>query len=366
MKQVAVFETRVITCLGDLNQNWSALMAGSSGLGPHAAFPGMTVGAIPALEDPLGRAKRFSQLIDLIALDWPPLPIDTSLVVATTKGAIDEIWQGDSGSRSLGQPWNCGEFIGQRFGLKKGARTVSAACASGTLAIINGAMQIINGEANFVLVVGFDLLSEFVASGFSSLKAISARPCRPFDQNRDGLSLGEGGCAILLGARELGRTHGFKEMAVVSGWGASCDATHITAPSREAVGLIETIGLATKNLKLTVGGINAHGTGTVYNDAMEIYAFSKLWENPPPVHSVKGAIGHCLGAAGLIESAIAIKSLNERTIPPTVGLERPEPQLGQALTGHAVPITTESVLNCNSGFGGINAAVLFSNDPKQK
>jgi 3-oxoacyl-(acyl-carrier-protein) synthase len=109
-----------------------------------------------------------------------------------------------------------------------------------------------------------------------------------------------------------------------------------------------------------VGGINAHGTGTVFNDAMEMYAFSQLWATPPPFHSVKGAIGHCLGAAGIIESAIAIKSLHEGKIPPTVGLERPEARIAKVIAGEAaLPLTSGSILTCNSGFGGINAALLF-------
>ena len=109
-----------------------------------------------------------------------------------------------------------------------------------------------------------------------------------------------------------------------------------------------------------MGAINAHGTGTRFNDAMEITAFRQRFAGNVPLHSIKGAIGHCLGAAGVIEAAIAIKSLAAGQIPPTVGLEEPDKELGNLAGGTMFDLLHPSIISCNSGFGGINAAVMLT------
>jgi 3-oxoacyl-(acyl-carrier-protein) synthase len=121
---------------------------------------------------------------------------------------------------------------------------------------------------------------------------------------------------------------------------------------------------ATSELQLPVGGINTHGTGTFYNDAMEMTAMRSCWQqNVPPFHSVKGAIGHCLGAAGVIEAAIAVRSLQEGYLPPTVGLATNEDASLPVSGSRPLPLLSPSILSCNAGFGGINAAILLSAAP---
>ncbi len=216
-------------------------------------------------------------------------PEGTAIVLSTTKGAVDELNTNKDISQLQGQPWNIDHYIKQKLGNNIPITTISAACASGTLAIIHAMMRIISGESKFVLVIGIDVLSQFVSVGFDKLKALSRNRCKPFDTHRNGLSLGEGFGAILLAAPEASEKFKFKPLAHVTGWGSSCDASHITAPSRTAQGLIASIQQATRGHKDKIGAINAHGTGTNYNDAMEAYAFHEIWDEIPPMHSVKGA-----------------------------------------------------------------------------
>jgi len=365
MTAVAICGAGAVTALGDLSATWSGLMAGDTALAPMAADPdlgGWPVGCIADLGPDLGGQERLAALTERLLADLPPLPAETAVVVATTKGAVDELLADREGPWS-GQPWDLADSLRTRLALTGPTHTVSAACASGTLAIIHAVHRLLSGQATVVLVVGIDLLSRFVLAGFASLQALSRTPCRPFDCNRDGLSLGEGGGWLVLATEAVAQRHGWPSIGHVAGWGAACDAGHITAPCREASGLKAAIDQATAAGQRPVGCINAHGTGTRHNDAMELRAFRELWgEACPPIHSVKGAIGHSLGAAGVIEAAIALETLRTGRVPPTVGMESPESERIQTVGSSPSPLAHPSVLSCNSGFGGINAAILLRRD----
>ena len=350
----------ILTGAGDLQSTWEALLAGQTALRPYQLEKTevQPLGIIPDLGGEMGTTTRLERLLERLFQHLPPLPAATPLICATTKGAIDEIF--DHPTAQSGQIWQLAEYIRSTLGLNGESSTVSAACASGTIALIQGAMRIGLGECEQVLVVGLDLLSSFVVGGFNSLKGLSATPCRPFDHHRDGLSLGEGGGWLLLsGSPPTGTT----PPCQLAAWSVSCDATHITAPCRQASGLGRVLEEIINQSTVRIGAINGHGTGTVYNDAMELLAFDRLLEPGTPLHSVKGCIGHCLGGAGVIEAAIAAKSLETNLIPPTVGLNEPEKTAMNCTGKTAVPLTHPAVLSCNSGFGGINAAVLLKHPP---
>ena len=150
----------------------------------------------------------------------------------------------------------------------------------------------------------------------------------------------------------------------ILGWGVSNDATHITAPAQDACGLIMAIRQALKTANLNeqnIAAINAHGTGTVYNDLMELNAFRQIFgKHGIPVHSVKGSIGHTMGAAGGIEVALGLKALSAGVIPPTVGFSDPENGAEGLLSSEPKAIAGDCLLTTNSGFGGINAAIILS------
>ncbi|GAB4335768.1 MAG: beta-ketoacyl-[acyl-carrier-protein] synthase family protein [Desulfobulbaceae bacterium] len=364
-RQAVITGCGALTALGDLDNTWDGLMAGRSGLRP-TAIPGIpTVYPMGRVDLPgvgYGSARRLAMLLDhsigRFAAD-APLPPDCDLIVSTTKGAADELLDNPEDPR--GQPWQLAEMIAGQAGCTGHLQTVSAACASGAIALIQAASRIIHGESASVLVVGVDLLSRFVTAGFDALKGMSETPCAPFDRERTGLSLGEGVGYLVVQEAQAARDAGRIPLAAVSGWGISCDATHITAPSRTADGLIRVIEQATAGGTIPVGAINAHGTGTVYNDAMELTAFRSCWpDGAPPVHSVKGALGHCLGAAGVIEAAIAVRSLREQVIPPCVGFHAGEDGANNISGTAPLPLAADTIFTCNSGFGGINAGIVLT------
>jgi 3-oxoacyl-[acyl-carrier-protein] synthase II len=250
-----------------------------------------------------------------------------------------------------------------KLGLKGRAINISAACASSSIAIARGAALIATGRADAVLVCCLDVVTEFVFSGFSSLKALSPIPCMPFDRKRNGLSLGEGAATLMLMSRERAEREGRPHLGTVSGWGIAGDAHHITAPARDGSGLIKAVRSALRSAMLEEGdisAISAHGTGTIYNDRMELTAFRHLFgRRKVPVYSVKGAIGHTMGAAGGIEVALGLKTLSEKVVPPTVGLSNPEDDAADLVSVSAREMTGDYLLTTNSGFGGTNAAIIL-------
>jgi 3-oxoacyl-[acyl-carrier-protein] synthase II len=218
------------------------------------------------------------------------------------------------------------------------------------------------GGTEAVVAVGVDVLSDFVLSGFSSVGALAPEPCRPYDEKRNGLSLGEGAGAVVLVPRG---TYPQKELALISGWGVANDARHITAPSPTANGLIQALRQTMAMACLEVDEVhylNAHGTGTIYNDAMEAKAIHQVFgESPPPVSSMKGYFGHTLGAAGIIEAALTVVALRCKTVPASLGLEHPGADIliqPVATHLHRTPLT--HALTIKSGFGGINVALSLS------
>lgn len=363
MKEVVVTAAAALTGLGNLDQTWQGLLEGRSAVcpggfaGPLEKWP---VAKIADIAAPLGTAARLDELISRLTAELPEISVETGLLLSTTKGAPDELL-GNGVTPWPGQPWDLGRTIATELGLRGPVSTVSAACASGTLAIIDAAQRLRTGNGTGAfLILGIDLLSTFVTSGFARLHALAKMQCRPFDQNREGLALGEGVGALLLTTREEAQRCNQPVLAEVKSWGAAGDAGHITAPCRDATGLLRALDICTDGGSRPVGAVNAHGTGTRFNDAMEIKAFRQQFAAEVPIHSVKGAIGHCLGAAGVIEAAVAVKSLAEGFIPPTVGMEEPDKELANPSGARPYDLVHPSIVSCNSGFGGINAAVLLN------
>lgn len=347
----------LLSCLGNLQQTWQRLLERRTGLTPldHLEISSW-VGKID-LQAPLGSAQRIRHLIEAGLEDLPrqQLDPDCHLIVATTKGAIDDLGL----QQNELQSWQIAAYLREYLGLQGKATTVSGACASGTIGLIQASQKICTGEATSVLVVGIDILSLFVLSGFQQLLALSESGCTPFDRNRTGLSLGEGLGYMLVCHPDLAQQQQISPPAHLTGWGVSGDAGHITAPCRKGSGLIRVFAAATAAGTKKVGGINAHGTGTVYNDGMEITAMNSFFKSPPPFHSVKGGIGHCLGAAGVMEACLCIPSLKAGIIPATPGLVSPDPRTTMVSGQREQPLHHPSILSCNSGFGGINAGILL-------
>jgi len=295
-----------------------------------------------------------------------PMPANTLLITATTKSGIDNlerIRRCAPAAPADVLPGGLLEEVHRQLGLTGECINISAACASSTIALAQGAELIASGYTNSVLVCCMDLVTEFVFSGFSSLLALAAGPCRPFDRDRNGLSLGEGAAALLLMNGELARQESRSHLGTILGWGAANDATHITAPARDGCGLrqavLKALDIAGRHAD-EIAAVCAHGTGSVYNDLMELNALNQIFGNRRlPIFSIKGSIGHTLGAAGGIEAAVGLRTLSEQMAPPTVGFSNPEIGAENKVSFQPSTFSGDCLLTTNSGFGGINAALIL-------
>jgi len=352
-----------------LHGSWHALIRGKVGLRPVERFStanyiAQTAAFIPEL-DAITDGTRLPCLLDVLLAQLPELPKQTRLITATTKGAIDALecdLRNDCELRNLSAA-KLPELAASRLGLRSSGWNVNAACASGTIGIINAANLIANGTADAAIIIGIDLLSEFVFSGFSALQALSPDRARPFDRDRDGLTLGEGAAAILLMSAECLQEQGLHSNGQIVGWGIAGDANHITAPARDGCGLIAAVeqALAVADIDAAqIGVISAHGTGTVYNDAMELTAYEQVLGDLPPLFSIKGAIGHTLGACGVVEALLGQECLRTGTVPPTAGLLVPAERAATCVSATCQDVSAEYLLSTNSGFGGINAALILA------
>jgi 3-oxoacyl-[acyl-carrier-protein] synthase II len=288
------------------------------------------------------------------------------LVLATTKGDLPEferlVREGGEPGQGLFNPYVLARELSGKLHLRGPFLAVSGACATGLFAIMHGARLLRRGAAEAVLIIGVDVLSDFVLRGFSCVSALDPQPCRPYDAGRAGLSLGEGAGAIVLAPR--GRLPA-RELAAIRGWGVANDARHITAPSKTANGLIQAL-----RQTLAMGGlpegevhyINGHGTGTPYNDAMEARAIAGVFDaTRPPVSSMKGYFGHTLGAAGVIEGALTVMALQRRMAPASLGLKHPGADAPINLVQQPLELANfKNALTIKSGFGGINAVIALS------
>lgn len=371
MIRVHVTDTSVVTGLGaSLDETWQGLMAGQSAIAPVTRFPTVRLNSalascIDGLE-PERAGSRVEPLLELLLAGFAPAPPDSRLILATTKGAIDAL---ERFRRSPGGPpaallaEDLLRNVAGRLGVSGSGVNINAACASSTIALARGAAMIASGRAEAAVVCCLDLVSEFVFSGFSALQGLSGQPSRPFDRDRNGLTLGEGAAALLLMSEERIQREGRRSLGTILGWGVANDANHITAPARDGCGLVRAVRQALDTAGIgreSLAGINAHGTGTVYNDLMELTAFRSLFgDHAIPIHSVKGAIGHTLGAAGGIETTLALRSLAEGMIPPTVGFRNPEEGAEGIVSAAPAAIAGEAMLTTNSGFGGVNAALVI-------
>jgi len=253
--------------------------------------------------------------------------------------------------------------LATEFGARGPVQNISNACVSGLVAIMQGARLIQRGSADAVLVVGVDHLSAFVVGGFTALKALDPNGCRPFDQNRRGLSPGEAGAAVALIRSDLAP----KPALRIIGWGSSNDANHMTGPSRDGSGLAQAITCALNMANLSAANIdyvNAHGTGTPYNDAMESAALRTVFsEATPSLSGIKGMVGHTLGAAGVLETIACVLAITEKFLPGTAGLKQLAD--GFPLSVIASPQPNQkptNVLKLNTGFGGVNGALILSHE----
>ncbi len=246
----------------------------------------------------------------------------------------------------------------EMFGFSVPVRIVSNACASGTNALCLAAGLVRNGRARRVMALGFDALVEMVFAGFDCLRASTTEKCRPFDSARSGLALGEGAACFLVEAQ--GDVPAGAVRAVVAGWGFANDNHHLTQPEPSGTGPRLSMERALADAGWSaddVDYINAHGTGTSFNDASEAAAIRSVCPRSP-VSSTKGMTGHALGAAGAIEAAFCLLAMEQGFLPPNINLRETDSGL-DIVANAARAVRPRRVLSNSFGFGGSNATVLL-------
>jgi 3-oxoacyl-[acyl-carrier-protein] synthase-1 len=255
--------------------------------------------------------------------------------------------------------WRSAELIAGFFGNPNTPWVISNACISGACALIAAQRALEAEECDCAVVTGADMLSRFVLSGFQSFKALSQEFCRPFDANRAGLNLGETAATIVLTRQTDDTLRG--DEAILTAGAVRNDANHISGPSRTGEGAFLALQHVLQYAPADeLAFINAHGTATPYNDEMEAIAITRAGAQHIPVTSLKGYFGHTLGNAGVLESIISTRALKDGTILKTNGFE----QMGVAhplcIATHNRPTSRRRCINMLSGFGGCNAAILYS------
>jgi 3-oxoacyl-[acyl-carrier-protein] synthase II len=262
-----------------------------------------------------------------------------------------------------------GGFISIEHGLKGPNLSSVTACAAGTHAIIEATKTIMLGGAEQMLVIGAEsAICGAGIGGFASMKALSTNndnpqgASRPFDKDRNGFVMGEGAGALVLEDYESAKARGARIYAEVIGFGESGDANHITNPVMQ--GPLRAIKSAMKMAgDVKIDYINAHGTSTPANDKNETLAIKEAFggkENCPPVSSIKGQIGHCLGAAGSIEAVVSIMAMRDGKLPPTINYTTPDENCDLDYVPNKARDAQLNVVMSNSfGFGGTNGVIIF-------
>jgi 3-oxoacyl-[acyl-carrier-protein] synthase-1 len=250
-------------------------------------------------------------------------------------------------------------FVRQTLALEGPSLAISTACSSSAKVFATAQRWIAAGICDAAVVAGVDSLCGTTLYGFSSLQLVSPAPCRPFDVARDGLSLGEGAGFALLERASDG-----KRRLALAGYGESADAHHMSAPHPEGLGARLAMDAALARSRLpgaAIGYVCAHGTATRNNDAVEARAIALVLGSRTPIMSVKGAIGHLLGAAGIASAVTALASIDHGFVPGTANTTDVDPECGGHVQLDAVERRVDAVLVNALGFGGNNASLVFAN-----
>ena len=344
------------------SENYQALRSGHSALRCYESLWGLPDPVCASLFTEGQKARLQTQGLTFFeslavasikdTLQRHPIDIGShrvALVIASTKGNIQDL-DTDGTRASLA---NSAEMIARHLGITTTPIVVCNACISGTSAQALALRLMESGHYDYVIVNGTDCVSRFVLSGFSSLKAMSSAPCRPFDIDRNGLNLGEASATILFGKTCE------DEAATWRATGAAVrnDAEHISNPSKTAEGCLRAINaLPEQNISM----ISLHGTATLYNDQMEAVVLQKSQLLNIPALALKGYYGHTMGAAGILETIISLRCIESGETLPSKGFE--EIGVSANINISAAPLKTkgQTLLKLISGFGGCNAAMLFT------
>lgn len=363
----------IISSLGfSTKENYEAVLRGQTGLSLHENTLDIPEPFFASLIDEerlyddlilnfkedLGSFTKFEKILLLSvkkANDEANLDLkdkDTLFILSTTKGNISYL-SGEMDERTY--LWHSAKKIALFFGNENEPLVISNACISGAAAQLDALRLIESGYYKNCVVVGGEVLSKFIISGFQSFKALSQEQCQPFDKNRHGLNLGEAAATIIY-SKENNKDN---NIALLNG-AIRNDARHISAPSIEAEGLYNCLVAITENIdKDDIAFINAHGTATIYNDEMEALALNRIALQHIPTNSLKAHFGHTLGAAGLLESIISMQALNDGKILKSTNCREVGAKYEINVTKETISTDKTMFIKMVSGFGGSNTALIF-------
>jgi len=395
--RIALSDHVVITGVGilspigcDLQSFWTALCAGASGQKPVTA---MDTSDLPRrvacpITDPLdesipaGRASRLAVMAARQALTDAGLglrlPTDsrTTVVMGTTMGetefiedelfASDDRWLDDRHTRRIitGQPGCIARAVQRDCRAIGGAVDLYGACAAGNMAISLASQSLLSGKCDIALAGGADGFSRLAFIGFMRLRLTATEVCRPFDRDRDGLFVGEGSAVFVLERASTAAARAARVRAHVAGSAMSSESYHPTRPDPEGDGLTRAIRGALAAASMSprdIDYVNAHGTGTPQNDVIEVKVMEKCLAPGTPFSSTKALTGHTMGAAGAIEAAVCVLSLQNQKIIPTWNLENViEPCNMDAVKDGVRDAKIAATMNNSAGFGGYNSCVVLT------
>jgi 3-oxoacyl-(acyl-carrier-protein) synthase len=394
MTRVLVTGMGIISAIGEnLAENHQSLQSAKSGIGRATYFESAYAEQLPfgeckisneALREKLGlenepgytrtcllASKAFAEAIADAALT-PDIvsAFDTALISASTVGGMcltDQLYE-DANMRSQGSPYldayGCSAHtvkLIDRYKIRGFTDTINTACSSSANAIMMGARLIKSGRAKRAIVGGVDSLAKYTVNGFNALKILSENACMPFDENRDGLNLGEGAAYLVLEAREV--VSDKRIYGEIAGYGNANDAFHPSAMSDEAVGATKCMRDAVASAGIDFGEVsyvNAHGTGTRNNDEVEVYGLGQLFDKMPAFNSTKSYTGHTLGAAGGIEAIFSLLSMVNSELYPSLHVSTPmNNTASRPVTEFTQNFPIKYVLSNSFGFGGNCTSLLF-------
>lgn len=376
MKALYLLDDCIISPLGfSTEENLKAVEQGKSALEHYESASGQSgyAGIIAAEKlktefSKIGDPEKFTRLEQMMLLAVanvleknPGLNLsETGLILSTTKGNIDLLDEPGEFPAKRIYLAELGKVIAGFFGFSQEPVILSNACISGGLALAVARRLCHSQNLKNVLVVGGDICSDFVLSGFHSFQAISTRACMPFSKNRDGISLGEAAAAMLL-STDVQKGEAVSLIADAT----ANDANHISGPSRTGEGLLKSIENAFAEAKINtgeIGFISAHGTATLYNDEMEAIAFNRAGLGRVPLNSFKGYFGHSLGASAMLESILTKHSMLSNKLFPSLGYKEKGTSKALNIITQLQPKNISYALKTASGFGGCNLALLFKKE----
>jgi 3-oxoacyl-[acyl-carrier-protein] synthase-1 len=383
MKEVYIISESIISALGNgIDVNMRKIEKLESGI-KASLIEGVDSGKLPigaidwdALQNEFKKHKlgdnysRFEKLMILSviqALENTNVKANDEkvvFVISTTKGNIELLDNSIAKKykKSKLELWDSANKIAKYFGNKNDVITISNACVSGVMAVADATDILRTEDYEHAIVVGGDIISKFVVSGFRSFQSLSSKACKPYDKSRDGLNIGEAASCIILSTK-------FKNNIQVLESASHNDANHISGPSRTAEGMFYAVSDALKHSHIKanqIDSISAHGTATAYNDEMEAIGFSRLELESTHVHSLKGFWGHTLGAAGIIETAALVWSMRQNKTLPTLGFEEMGVSIPLNINTEIRNKNIKYSLKIASGFSGINSAIVLKKGGGEK